>query len=752
MKKSFFRWVLFPILFLLLTSVSGLKIPVNHISISPPWNPDAGVVHSYTDGASVSATSNSQDASRVLDGNPETAWQSGAPLPEGYINRPDLNIFLGKAAHFGDPELDRAMDGDLSTPAFCRMGTAGGAIQINFKRNTSLFAISLKCQVHQPLSILIVTATGEKREIGVYSPDQNFSLKRFEVPGAVASSVLLSGSTRDFELFEIAGLAGLPTESVTIDLGQVQPIGTIHTRHWAGNDAVQQLKIWLSENGNDWKEVATLDPMAIHTVLTEISPEVPARFIKTEQTLLAKDWNKTYLWEVRVYNQYDVYGQKPPAQTGHTTMREMLGVNGYWSWGTDQYSDLLKPDGGPWRYYPVASHARNYHDMTWDISYPGEKIDFASMASGKGTAAKEWLNWDREYKAWNEAKLNIQASLQFFRFDPSQWKSPRKEAYNYAYAFVRHFGSRHGNGYICTIEAGNEPWSYPAPVYREILKGMAEGATAADPGMEIFPCALQAADPSAETVGIFKNYMGARITPEAAELLDGINIHAYSYITDQSGRRRAVHPEHAHSTFWEILNAIRWRNENMPGKKIYLSEWGWDSDGAVEDCTHDECVSEEAASNYAVRGALIASRLGLERATWYFYANEKKPSSLYTRSGLTGSASANFRSKKPFFALQSLVERAGGRYFHSVIREDETAWMYLLGDANGRATHLVAWLPVDGNATLRKTIRWKTAFKPLFAFLLDGTTATGRVIQVPEKRGGEITLELSAVPLLIELE
>ncbi|MBK9014986.1 MAG: hypothetical protein IPM82_13435 [Saprospiraceae bacterium] len=126
----------------------------------------------------------------------------------------------------------------------------------------------------------------------------------------------------------------------------------------------------------------------------------------------------------------------------------------------------------------------------------------------------------------------------------------------------------------------------------EILLGMAEGAEAGDPTVEVFPCALQAVDPLAEKHGQWKNYIGDRITPQSASLLDGINIHCYSYTSDKNGKRRAVQPEHPGSSFWEMLNAIRWRNQNMPGKKIYLSEWGWDSDGAGEDCTHDECVSE----------------------------------------------------------------------------------------------------------------------------------------------------------------
>lgn len=752
MKKFRFHLIL-PVLLFLASSKIDRFPATNFVS---NWNPDAGVIPSFTTGATVSPTSNSPDATKILDGDLSTAWQSEAPLPEMFIGRPDLNIFLQHAVSLvqcstcDDPE--KMMDGNLATSSKVNVGTTSvGGITLDLGRSHSLFSISLKCQVKGPVTIQFVDMNDQLVTLGRYDVADNFQLKRWEIPDRKAKFIGLSSSA-DFDVFEIAALAELPKESVIIDFGSLRPVGTIYTRHWAGDQAASETCLWLSTDRRNWRKVAALDPGILHSYISDVSPEIPARYLKIEQTLLAKDWNKVYLWEVQVYDRYGPYGTRPEALAGHTTLREMLGVNGYWSWGTDQYSDLLKPEGGPWRYRPVASHARNYHDMTWDIAHPGVPMDFKKMGEGKGTPANEWLNWDREYSAWVEAGFNIQASLQFFRYNPAQWKNPEKEAYDYAFAFTRHFGLKKGNGLVCTIEAGNEPWSYPAEVYRKILLGMAKGAADADSSVEFFPCALQAADPSAETVGIFKNYIGARITPETAPLLDGINIHAYSYLTDRSGKRKGVHPEHAHSTFWEILNAIRWRNQNMPGKKIYLSEWGWDAPGAGENCTHDECVSEQAAASYAVRAALIAARLGLDRATWFFYANEKKPSSLYTRSGLTGSANVNFGKKKPFFALQSLMEKAGDRYFHSIVREDETAWMYLLGDASGRPTHLVAWLPLDGDSDAQRSVRWETKAKAVAALRLDGDSASGTAVQVPVKKNGELTLDLTVVPLLVELD
>ena len=53
------------------------------------WNPDAGLVTSLTQGATLSATSPGTNLNTVLDGNTDTSWQSGACLPTGYIARPE---------------------------------------------------------------------------------------------------------------------------------------------------------------------------------------------------------------------------------------------------------------------------------------------------------------------------------------------------------------------------------------------------------------------------------------------------------------------------------------------------------------------------------------------------------------------------------------------------------------------------------------------------------------------------------------
>ena len=716
------------------------------------FDPDAGVISSLLNDAHVNASSNQKEVFKTQDGNQGTAWQSEAPLPEGFIKNKNQNILLGKMSEQINTgylkQSGHFTDGDLNNIGTVELNNRKASISYVIK-NKTLFSVSLKCQTKSPINILIELINGEKIKLGEYTSENNFQLKRFEKTVDKINKIYLE-STAAFNIFEIAALESAPKENIIFRFNSPKKIGVLKAKCWAGSGMANKTIVYSSSDGNTWNPILEIDPETLQEVLLGF-PEHLASYIKLEHELVAKDWNKVFFWEIKMFDRHGPFGEKSMANQGAVSMGEILGVNGYWSWGTDQYSFLLGKEEGPRRFKNLMSHARNYHDMTWDITAPGQPIDFSKMKE-KGTPAKEWVNWDLEYADWKKTGMDIQTSFQFYRFQPEQWKQPELSAYKYAKAFVEHFGNQNGNGLVCTIEAGNEPWKYPAPIYQKILKGVIRGAKEADSKVEVFPCALQAADPEMENTDVFKNYIGARVTPEMTQELDGLNSHAYSYVTGENGRRKAVHPEHPLSSFWEINNMVQWRDKNMPGKKIYLSEWGWDCGGGGEVCTHDECVSEEAAAAYAVRGLLIAARMGIERATWYFYANEKVPSSLYTRSGLISSVEAGFIKKKPFKSLQAFINLTRNDYFHKTVREDEMAWMYLLSDVSGQPTHLIGWLPINGDATKKEKVKWRTANEIEKSWLLDGMEENATLIQNPLKNDSGYELELSAMPTIFSVK
>lgn len=676
------------------------------------WDANAGLILPYH--ATWTTSSNAVDCRKIYDENPQSFWQSAAPFPNAFVTRKDLNVFLNKGSQIAaSPEVKSFIaltDGDLNTSIKINSSKGKYWLSIHFKEPMAIQYLALKCGNNTAIQIETQGArrtelSHEQQQKLIYLKDDSYQFKRYELSGTYQN--IRFTSTSPFEIFEMAALADYPQEYAIADLGKVKPVGTIYTRHFAGQNNAIDTKIYLSNDQKNWREIATINPKIEHTYITHLKEDVPARYVKIAHRLRPTDWNKVYLWEAGIYDKHGHYGAMPPAKKSRVTVAELLGVNSTWGWGHNKYSNLIPTNEGADLYRPLSSHARNYHDLAWDVKTPSNSPNYKLMAMGKGTEVQWWLNWDQEYKAWQKTGMKNQATIQIANFSDSDWNDPYQNAYDIGYNFARHFGPSHGNGLVTTLEVGNEPWKYEAKIYQQILLGMAQGAKKADPNIQVFPCALQAADPAMEKTDVFKNYMGLRLPAKAAKSLDGINIHCYSYLQNEAGKRIAVHPEHPNTSYREILSNVRFRDHNMPNKKIFLSEWGWDHNGAGEDCTHSECVSEQAAAAYAVRGALMAMRLGVDRASWFFFANEERPSSLYTRSGLTGSVQTGFKKKKSYYALVNLVKQLGDTYFLKTIQEDEKAWVYLFGNSKGKATHLVGWLPVTGDSKEVKQFVWK---------------------------------------------
>jgi len=174
---------------------------------------------------------------------------------------------------------------------------------------------------------------------------------------------------------------------------------------------------------------------------------------------------------------------------------------------------------------------------------------------------------------------------------------------------------------------------------------------------------------------------------------------------------------------------FRFRDRNAPGLPIYLTEFGWDSAGGGETCNppperasdppFPECVSERSQAIYAVRGALVLARKGFARLTWFFYGNSAlslqdwdKSKGLFSRSGLVSSGSAGYQEKMSLRALEIFVETLGSKHFVGVVREDAQAYVYELGDGDGRVTHLVGWLPIDGEDERQEVVSFEYSRAP----------------------------------------
>jgi hypothetical protein len=52
-------------------------------------------------------------------------------------------------------------------------------------------------------------------------------------------------------------------------------------------------------------------------------------------------WKKVFIWGIDAYDQYGRWGPPPAPARQARTIRQLLGINGIWGWGFNQFSSSL---------------------------------------------------------------------------------------------------------------------------------------------------------------------------------------------------------------------------------------------------------------------------------------------------------------------------------------------------------------------------------------------------------------------------
>ncbi len=699
------------------------------------WQPNAGIVLPYAAKISVSS---GRDAQYIDDHNPQTFWQSGNPLPQAYIARKFLNYFLN-SQHFSlHPELparNKAFDGNTNT----HQEISNGHLVLRLQPAASLLLLSLKADVKDTLFLLVETLNHGILRFK-YSPANNFQIVNFLTNTKEKIVDVRLKSHRPFQLYELAALHKKPTEYVLFDFGHIKNIGWITSRQ-LNSTSVTHIEVFAGNDKQHWQKVVRLNPKAIPLLYNPLKQTIYARYLKVVFYLPLRNYQKAALWEFAVYNKNGPWGARPLAKPSLNSFSGTFGLNTFWGWGYSVYSDLLKPDTGPEKFKVVTKNLRSYEPLDWDMISPQQIPDFEKMADGGGTPAKNWLNWDREYKTWLTSGFRLDISLAFTQksFPDSLWKDTYKEAFAFGKAYATHFCNR--KHLVSMIEIGNEPWNYNTATYRQILSGMSAGIKSVSK-VPVLPCAVQAYDSEKDDNNYISNYLDALTCN-----VDGLNTHIYSYVYQENGKRTAVNPEDPRSEVWSMANLIRFRNKNMPGKPIYVTEFGFDSKGGGENCTHSECVSEIEQAIYGVRMAMILWRLGARQFYWYYFANVDYKSFLHNRSGLTGSYRSGFREKLSFKTFALLQQQIGPYHFIKVIREDNHVYAYLLEDYTTNSEIIIAWRPTASHhlIPISETFSVSGKVSRIISIL------NSKPVSFNEKNHS-LHLKLSGVPVLIYLK
>lgn len=694
------------------------------------WDPDAGLVQSLAQQATIVADGQNQQA--ILDYDLETKWESEAILPTGYLQNPKLNLLLNANSATVIP-LDAVAAIDGNTNNHAQLQSEG--MDIRLDRVEDLKLLSLKASAKNPV-IIQFFHRGMLVSTSKYLPEEAYHIKKIPLNKLIDQIKVFSSTS--FLLFEIAALAKNPEVQILLDLKRSRSIGWLETKHFAG-DHVTKVDVFISADQDQWQHIKSLNPKATNRVTT-IFEEQQIRYIKLVYQLDMEDYAKAFLWDLKAYNRYGPYGAMPPFQRPPQPLKNVLGINTFWGWGHHKHALEIPSGKGPQMFHTFIRNVRYYHNLDWDVADPDLRPDYEHMP---GSLNIEWLNWRSEYiPVWKDG-YTIQTTLQIPHTFPKQvWDSVYLAAKTFGAAFGNFFSNKN-NGLIETVEIGNEPWAFGADFYHQYLRGMAEGLRKS-PQIKVFPCALSANHQQP----FLDNYIGQWIQEQDKPLLDGLNTHLYSYCYNAQGNRVATYPEDVQSEFRGILNMISFRDKNLPHKPIHVTEWGWDSDSPETTCTHSECVGQESQAAYALRGLLMLYRLGVDRLHWYYFADEDKPSMVFTRSGLLTSPEKGMQPKRAYHALKNLVSTVGELYLIDALEDSDGLWQYDFG-MHHETRFKIIWLAKTHHPNIKKTVIISIPGKVKKAWYPGKPHQKAQFNQINNQA---IELKVGTYPIIMEIE
>jgi len=406
-------------------------------------------------------------------------------------------------------------------------------------------------------------------------------------------------------------------------------------------------------------------------------------------------------------------------------MREFMGVNGH----TISFRPTL--------YSPVCALVRDYHPIDWD---------FGDDTSLRMTLpmARNGVDWNEVYGSWRKEKFETNACLMFEPVPPDKWRDPDADSRAYGCAFARALGPSCVTPLVASAEVGNEPGKYPDALYRRIFAGMAAGLRAGDPRLTILPCAL--------TVSASGEYAKSVSCVEGLEnLYDALNIHTYAMAEGWPTWRRSYPEDPGIKYLAEVRDMLAWRDAHVPGKPVWVTEFGWDAGTKTPPAGGDNekwvDVTDLQQAQYLVRSFMVFAREGVARAYIFFFNDEDEPS-FHAASGLT----RKFQPKPSYHAVAHLYRTLGDYRFDSVLQETPgKVYAYRFVHASGLGKTVIAvWSPTGSK--LKGTIDLD-----LEGCKLAGVTkmpVSGSAAPVPELRAkaGRVRVPYDESPVYLMLE
>ncbi|MEO5913198.1 MAG: hypothetical protein ABIS50_03125 [Luteolibacter sp.] len=378
-----------------------------------------------------------------------------------------------------------------------------------------------------------------------------------------------------------------------------------------------------------------------------------------------------------LYQSIVLMGALHAAEPVRPLMRDFIGLNGH----TVQFKPEL--------YQPVCRLVRDYHPVAWDLEKQTATLPPFPSAKNK-------VDWNQVYGSWKSKGWITDACLMFESVDHADWTDLDKDARSYGAAFSKEFGPSGKSRVVSSVEIGNEPGSWSDADYSRMFRAMATGIRAGDPKMTIASCNL--------TSGASGKYeKSVSCIADMPELVDVLTIHSYAELTGWPSWKRSFPEDPALPKYLkDIENLCVWRDQHMPGKPVWITEFGYDSTTQPNEKTGDfakwEGVTDEQQAQWIVRSLLVFSSMPVERAYLYFFNDEDK-ASVHASAGLT----RHFKPKPSFYAVRHLQQTLGDFRFRRIPTNDPGKLRIQEYESEGKTIWAV-WSPTGDSRTSKMAL------------------------------------------------
>ncbi len=384
-----------------------------------------------------------------------------------------------------------------------------------------------------------------------------------------------------------------------------------------------------------------------------------------------------------------------PARGPLPTMDRLIGVNAF----IDDPVERIAPPGG---------FVREYHPSGWDTEGADHRLRFQPSGAGGGAWSfddyyaklkaagcevvpcyQQWPTW--MFGAGREDDKPLEA-----KSDPLAPASYVEHA-RHLFQVAARYGSRKlddgelklaqgqprrsGLGLLRWIENWNEPdktwWGRASHFDPYELAAMCSADYDGDQGRLGTGVGVKAADPSLRLAlgglaGLNLDYLKAMklwsdVHRNGSFPSDALNLHHYSSTAGEQGFGKdtvALSPEADHLR--EKMEAITdWRDANLPGKQVWLTEFGYDTNEGSPLYARPigKMSALQVQSAWLVRGYLALAAARVDRAAMFMLRDvDSKSTGVFGTCGLVGEK-GSWKPKPSFFDVSALRYALKGMRF-----------------------------------------------------------------------------------------